>query len=334
MVSINPKRLQNIKSLSGADRLRWKRKILLFSFFLAVSVLIWTLNALSKNYTTEIKYPITFTNFPEQKVQINELPEDLDLKVNAHGYALLRYKLVNRPLPINFRVSSFTMNRFSGDSSKFFLLTRYAREQIARQLPSELELIELSPDSLIFQFASEVKKLVKVQADISYDIEKQFTVMSGIELVPDSILVTGPDLYLDTLSRLRTEHKQLGLLDKSYSKSLDIKKYPGFSFETDKVQCNIKLEKLTELQIYVPIQIEGLPDSMRMQTFPPRIRVSGVVGLSNYERVSPESFWAEVDYSDVLENKKRIQVDLKQHPDFLMNLDFYPQTVEYLLSVK
>jgi len=42
----------------------------------------------------------------------------------------------------------------------------------------------------------------------------------------------------------------------------------------------------------------------------------------------------EVNYKDVLENKKRIPVDLKQHPDFLINLDFYPKTVEYLLSVK
>lgn len=334
MVSINPKRLQNIKRLSAGDKLRWKKKILLFSFFLAVSMLIWTLNALSKNYTTEIKYPITFTNFPEKKVQINDLPDDLDLKVNAHGYALLRYKFMNRPLPINFRVSSFTMNRFSGDSSKLYLLTRYAREQIARQLPSELELIELSPDSLIFQFASEVKKLVQVKADISFDIGKQFTVMGDVELMPDSIIVTGPDIYLDTLSQIWTERMQLGMLDKSYSKTLNILKKPGFSYETDKVECNIELEKRTELQVYVPIMIEGLPDSMRMQTFPQKIRVSGVVGLSNYDRVSPESFWAEVNYKDVLENKKRIPVDLKQHPDFLINLDFYPKTVEYLLSVK
>lgn len=334
MVPINPKRFQKIPGLSQVDRLQWRKKLLLFSFFLAVSVLIWTLNALSKNYTTEIKYPISYTNFPEDKVQINELPGNLDLKVNAHGYALLRYKLSNRPVPINFRVTSFTMNRFPGDSSKFFLQTRYAREQISRQLPGELELIDLSPDSLIFQFASEVEKLVPIKPDISYKVDKQFTLMNDVQLSPDSILVRGPDVYLDTLSFLITEKKDLGLLEKSFSEKLDLMKYPGFNYESDKVECTIDLEKLTELQLSVPIRIEGLPDSMRMQTFPPSVRVSGVVGLSNYERVSPESFWAEVKYTDVLENKKRIQVNLEQYPDFLMNIDFYPQTVEYLLSVK
>ncbi len=307
---------------------------MLFSFFLVVSVLIWTLNALSKNYTTEIKYPISYTNFPEQKVQINKLPESLGLKVNAHGYALLRYKLTNRPVPINFRVSSYTMNRFSGDSSKFFLLTRYAREQIARQLPSELELIELSPDSLVFQFASEVSRLVPVVPAIQFILGKEFTVVGGVQLTPDSVLVTGPDIYIDTLTKLTTESRELGLIEKSYSEKLDIVRYPGFKLEQDEVECIIALEKLTELQMYVPIQIVGLPDSMRMQTFPPRIRVSGIVGLSNYDRVSEESFWAEVDYNEVLENKTRIQVNLKQYPDYLLNLDFYPQTVEYLLSVK
>ena len=314
--------------------MQWKRKLLLFSFFLVVSVFIWTLNALSKNYTTEIKYPISYTSFPEKRVQINKLPEFLGLKVNAHGYALLRYKLTNRPVPINFRVSSYTMNRFSNDSSKYFLLTRYARDQISRQLPSEMELIELSPDSLIFQFASEVKKLVPVTPSVSFTLGKQFTLIGDIRLTPDSIMVTGPDIYLDTLSTLITETKDLGLIEKSYSETLEILKYPGFKFETDELECNIDLEKLTELQMYVPIQIIGLPDSMRMQTFPSRIKVSGILGLSNYDRVSAESFWAEVDYTEVLENKTRIQVDLKQYPDYLRNLDFYPQTVEYLLSVK
>jgi hypothetical protein len=334
MVSLNPKRLQKFPAFSERNRMQWRRKLLLFSFFLVVSVLIWTLNALSKNYTTEIKYPISYTNFPEQKVQINKLPESLGLKVNAHGYALLRYRLTNRPVPINFRVSSYTMNRFSGDSSKFFLLTRYAREQIARQLPSELELIELSPDSLIFQFATEVKKLVPVVPAVQFILGKEFTLVGDIQLMPDSVLVTGPDIYLDTLSKLTTESRELGLIEKSYSEKLSIVRYPGFRFEYDEVECNIALEKLTELKMYVPIQIVGLPDSMRMQTFPPRINVSGIVGLSNYDRVSEESFFAEVDYIEVLENKTRIQVNLKQYPDYLLNLDFYPQTVEYLLSVK
>lgn len=334
MLSINPKRLQNIPAFSQRNRMQWKRKLLLFSFFLILSVFIWTLNALSKNYTTEIKYPISYTSFPEKRVQINKLPEFLGLKVNAHGYALLRYKLTNRPVPINFRVSSYTMNRFPNDSSMYFLLTRYAREQIARQLPSDLELIELSPDSLIFQFATEVKKLVKVSPSVSFELGKEFTVIGDVKLTPDSIMVTGPDLYLDTLSSLTTETIELGLIEKSYNETLGIIEFPGCKFETDEVVCNIDLEKLTELQMYVPIQIVGLPDSMRMQTFPPRIKVSGILGLSNYDRVSAESFWAEVDYSEVLENKTRIQVDMRQYPDYLLNLNFYPQTVEYLLSVK
>ena len=333
MVSFNAKKFQD-NILSEGKRLQWRRKLLLFSFFLGLSVLIWTLNALSKNYTTEIKYPIDYTNHPEAQVLISKLPDFLGLKVNAHGYALLRYKLMNRPVPISFRVSTYTMNRFSEDSSKFFLLTRYAREQISRQLPSELELIELSPDSLIFQYASEAEKLIPVIPALSFEIEKQFTILGDVQLKPDSILVTGPDIFLDTLTRLVTESKELGTLKKSYTETLGIFKYPGFKYETDKVECSIDLEKLTEVQLYVPIQIVGLPDSMRMQTFPPRIRVSGVVGLSNYDRISQESFWAEVSYSQVMENKKRIQVDLKKYPDLLINLDFYPQAVEYLLSFK
>jgi hypothetical protein len=140
--------------------------MLVFSFFLSIAILIWLLNALNKDYRTEIKYPITYSRLPENKLLVSDVPDHLDLKVNAHGYALLSYKLSKRPIPINFPISSFTMNRSMGDSSKFYLLTRYAREQVARQLPGELQLLEISPDSLIFQFASRVSRVMPVVPNI------------------------------------------------------------------------------------------------------------------------------------------------------------------------
>ncbi len=334
MVSLNPKKLHNLPELFEGNKLEWKRKILVFSFFFVLSFIIWFLNALSKNYTTDIKYPIKYTNFPQNKVLVSKLPDHLGLKINAHGYALLRYKILNRPVPIYFRVGSFAMNRFSNDSSKLYLLTRYAREQVARQLPSELQLVDISPDSLIFQFANQVEKLVPVKPVLDYQVAKEFTIIGTIRLDPDSVLVSGPDLYMDTLQDIPTESRSLGLLQKSYSGQLELKRYKDFTYHAEKVKCDIELEKLTEIQLQVPIQVSGLPDSIRMQTFPQTVRVSGSVGLSNYDRVVPESFWAEVNYQEVKEKKQRLQVKLVKYPGYLKNVDIYPKSVEYLLSVR
>lgn len=334
MATDDPRNTSRLSELRNTKHLEWKRKMLVFSFFLVISIIIWLLNALSKNYTTEISYPITYSKFPENKVLVSDVPDHLRLKVNAHGYALLSYKLTNRPIPLSFHVTSLTMNTLNGDTSRMYLLTRYERERVARQLPSELQLLEISPDSLIFRFATEVSRMIPVQPDINFVPGRNFTLKNGVEISPDSVRVTGPDIYVDTLRSISTKNLGLGTLEKSYKGMLQLKKIPRLSFDTDRVECNIDLEKMTEVQVMVPVQISGLPDSLRMQTFPQEVRITGRIGLSKYERIVPEAFWAEVDYRETLENKSRLQVQLKTKPADLSGVTFYPQTVEYLLSVK
>ena len=334
MASEGNRIMGRLPEFSKTKQLEWKRKMLVFSFFLAISVIIWLLNALSKNYTTEIKYPITYSRFPENKVLVSEVPDHLVLKVNAHGYAILSYKLTNRPIPINFPVSSFAMNRMSSDTSKSYLLTRYAREQVARQLPGELQLLEISPDSLIFKFATEISKKLPVEADISYEIERGFIIKNGIVLSPDSVLVSAPDIYLDTIQSIKTRKSSLGKLEKTYTGALKIKDIEYFKIREEEVSCTIELEKLTEVQVKVPILVSGIPDSLRIQTFPQEVRITGTVGLSEYSRIVPEAFRVEVSYDEILENKNRLQVQVISKPDALSAINIYPQTVEYILSVK
>lgn len=334
MATENSRKSSRLSEIRKTKHLEWKRKTMVFSFFLAISVIIWLLNALSKNYTTEIEYPITYSRFPENKILVSDVPDHLELKVNAHGYALLSYKVTNRPIPLSFPVTSFTMNSLNGDTSSLYLLTRYARERVARQLPGELQLLEISPDSLIFRFANEVSRKIPVRPVINFKPGRNFTVKNGVMITPDSVQVTGPDIYVDTLQAIPTKTLELGNLEKSYKGVLPLKGFPRITYGTEKVECNIELEKMTEVQVMVPVQISGLPDSLRMQTFPQEVKVTGRIGLSKYDRVVPEAFWAEVNYQETLENKSRLQVQFKTMPDALIGISFYPQTVEYLLSVK
>ncbi len=308
--------------------------MLVFSFFLAISIIIWLLNALSKNYTAELNYPITYSDFPEGKVLISDIPNHLRLKVNAHGYAILSYKLSKRPIPISFQISTFAMNRMPGDSSRYYLLTRYARERISRQLPAELQLVEISPDSLIFQFATQIKKNLIVLPNLNFKVGRDFTLKNGIAINPDTIVVTGPDLLLDTMSGIPTKPMDLGELEKDFSGTLTPVQYKHCTYSHDKIKLSLELEKLTEVQVMVPVQVSGVPDSIRMQTFPQQIRVTGRIGLSQYDRIVPEAFWAEVSFNEAGEGKSRLPVQLKTQPRELTGVSFYPQTVEYLLTLK
>lgn len=326
-------KLRNWPKASEGHKLQSKKRILLFSVFLLISAFIWLLNALSKNYTSVLEYPLIYTDFPEDRVFVGELPENLDLQINAHGYALLRYKMFRKPVPISFDVSAFNMSR-GQDSSRTYILTRYLKDQIARQLPAELQLLEIKPDTLYFQFAGKVSRMVKIKPNFNYSIVNQFTIKDEIMLEPDSVEVTGPDLILDTLSFVNTERLDLGELTRNYSDRVRLDKHADLSYNVSRVDCSIELERFTELQVSVPIEVLNLPDSIILQTFPSSIKLNCKVGLSKYDRIENYPFRAVIDYEKIEERIPTLSVSIQNVPDYLLGYEYSPKSVEFLKSLR
>jgi YbbR domain-containing protein len=323
--------LQKWPKVPEGQKLQFRRKILLFSVFLLISASIWLLNALSENYTSVIEYPLVYTDYPEDKVFVGEMPRHLDLQINAHGYALLRYKIFRKPVPISFKISAFNLNR-GEDSSSSYILTRYLKDQIASQLPAELQLLEIKPDTLHFQFAGRVTRMVKIKSDFQFTIEKQFTIRDEIKLSPDSVEVTGPDLILDTLDYVYTERVDLGELTRNYIDKVRLNRMTDLKYGVSKVNCSIELERFTELQVMIPIKVLNLPDSILLQTFPSAIKLNCRVGLSKYEGIDDYPFRAVVDYEKIDEGTTELEVSIQNLPLYLLGYEYYPRSVEFLKS--
>lgn len=326
--------LQNWPRVSEGQKLQFRKKILLFSVFLLISVFIWLLNALSKNYTSVIEYPLVYTDFPEQRVFVGELPGNLDLSINAPGYALVRYKIFRKPVPISFKVSAFTLNRPGQDSSRAYIQTRYLKDQVSRQLPAELQLLDIKPDTLHFQFARRVSKKLPIRPAFDFQVDNQFTTKDGIILDPDSVDVSGPHLILDTLQYISTARTDLGLLTRNYDEKVRLNLHADLEYGISKVNCTIELEKYTEVQLSIPIEVLNLPDSLHLQAFPDKIKLTCRVGLSKYDRMDNNMIRAVVDYSTVDDRTNELDVSISNIPVYLLGYEYYPRSVEFLISRK
>jgi hypothetical protein len=241
--------------------------------------------------------------------------------------------MFKKPVPISFKISAFNMNRRS-DSSSAYILTRYLRDQISTQLPAELQLLEIKPDTLHFQFTERVTRRVKIWADLAFTVDNQFTIKNEIELLPDSVDLTGPDLILDTLSFVSTERLDLGLLTRNFSDKVRLKQIPELQYSLSRVECSIELERFTEMQVPVPIDVLNLPDSILLQTFPSRVMLTCKVGLSKYDRIEGYPFRAVVDYALIDERTKVLSVSIQNLPVYLLSYEYSPKSVEFLKSRK
>ena len=288
---------------------------------------------MNKEYTTDIVYPVRYTRFPEGRVLVNDIPDRLELIVNASGYTLLRYQLQSRIAPIIFDVNSFSLNTLRNDPSTLYILSDYAKDRISRQLSSEIQILDINPDSLIFQFAARTEKFVPVVPDLDLAFEKQFMQVGPYTIQPDSVLISGPEVILDTIMEVSTERLSLVNVNKACEEELGLVSINKVDIDPAEVWVQVPVEKFTEASLKIPIEVINLPDTLVLRAFPARVTVNFLVGLSAYETLNEHFFRAVVDYAEsgsLLGNK--LQVKLARAPDFIQSVNFTPKTVEYILE--
>ena len=96
-----------IFSYFGASHeLHIKRNVVTYGICVIIATVLWFLNALNKEYTTEITYPIKYTDFPKGKLLVSEPPKEMTLAIRAHVFALLGYIISASFLPILLNVNS------------------------------------------------------------------------------------------------------------------------------------------------------------------------------------------------------------------------------------
>jgi hypothetical protein len=328
--------LNRLGNLKNPRKITMNKKLLIFSFFLLLSVIFWFITALSKNYTTVISYPVRYIKMPEDKVLVSDMPDKLLLTVNTQGYTILRYKLLSRFSPIIFDVNSFRLSSMPGsDPNTVYILTSYAESRIQSQLSPDIELLDISPDSLIFRFSREINTLVPVRSDYEITFDKQFMQSGPLELDPDSILVSGPGALIDTLTVVRTEQRILKNVNKSVDFTAPVIELSRLEYSHDRVKIWIPVEKFTEASLSIPVTCRNLPDSLNIKLFPREIRLTCRVGLSRYDNVSTQSFTATVDYLEIEKNLgSKLQVQLDHIPEYVQSVNFHPKSVEYIIERK
>ncbi|MCK5822511.1 MAG: hypothetical protein KAG95_00805 [Bacteroidales bacterium] len=311
---------------------RFDKKILIYLIFVAIAAFFWFTNALSKNYTTTIDYPVSYTNYPENKILISDLPSKLVLKINSYGYRLLEFNLTQRTFPLIINLKAFSKKLEKNNKSYFYLVTKNHKNELNKQINSEINILEILPDTIYFRFANYISKKVAVKPNVTINFEKQCQLINEITCTPDSIIIRGLNTMLDTIDEISTVHKEFSNINKPIKRDVSLKKIDKVKFLKDKVEINIPVEKFTEAKKQIPITILNLPDSLSLRLFPKEITVNYLVSLSEYNNVQTEDFEAIVNYDSININNQKIKINISKLPQNINSFRFTPMEVEYIIE--
>jgi hypothetical protein len=331
---LEPELAHRKPNIADREKVKINKRLSIYLFFLFISIALWYLNALSKNYTAIVSYRVHYDNFPKGKALISDMPEKLDFKVKGLGFSVLKHKILGYKRIIDLPIDNFRLDISRKDNQyNYYLLTRYIKEWVGNQLTSDVQVIDIKPDTLIFKFADVVEKKVPVRPSLNLQFEKQFMQNGSAIIAPDSVIVSGPQVLMDTLAFVLTKELQIKHLKDTSRIEAELLISNKLNCPTSKISLTIPVEKYTELDI--PIQIESInvPDGLRVRMFPATVKVFCWVGVSSYDKMTPYMFRAIVDYNSLISNSQsKVKIELVKTPPNAQNIRFYPKSVEYIIE--
>ncbi len=309
------------------------RKAIVFLICLALSSFLWLLSSLEKRYTSRISVPVNYIDFPKDKQLSGTLPQKFDLMVDAYGYTLLSYKLRMSFSPVLLNVSELIDNAL--ESSKRLRYTVYTvnhKEEIEKQISSEIRILSIKPDSLVFNFSKIISKKIRVKPNLKLSFENQYSLEYEPTSLPDSILVSGPKNILDTLQFVATNRISITGLSSSFERKVMLQPVPGLKKTVEEVYLRIPVEQNTEVTFEVPIEVISKPAEIILKTFPGKVKVTCRIGLSKYKNLDYSTFRAYINYDKISVLDTRLQVMFESPDNLVLAVDYSPKEVEYILE--
>ncbi|MDX2000910.1 MAG: hypothetical protein SFW35_00630 [Chitinophagales bacterium] len=300
----------------------------LFMACLFVASFLWLMVRLSGVYSGTVTAHLRYINMPDNKVMVKGLDTKLKLYVETTGFKLLlaKFGFSRTVLDIDYDDYRYTS----------YVLTEDLKKKFADNLPNEIKLKDIKPDTLFLYFDERVTKTVPIRLLWDIAFQKQYGMKDSIIISPDSVKLTGPKSLLDTIHSWPTKKLKMKDVKSDMDGQIDLAKGPEvIDLNAKKVNYHAAIEEYTEQTVEVEVRLTNLPNNMDITTYPKKVAVTFQVPLSSYQTVSDDAFEVVANFTNVdLSAQQKVYVELNKAPANVKNVSLSPTAVEYIIYDK
>jgi len=311
-------------------KLRNNKRVVVFLICLFISTVLWFLNALGKNYNTIISYPVRFVNPPENRFLGGTPLSELQLSVEGKGFILLQHKLLTFS-PVEIDISEMIKNNVPV-SGVYSIQAQNLRNSISDEISSDLDLLVIRPETIEIILDSLTTKTVPVEIDLDVEFAAQMHLKNKIVTNPNSIEISGPAIILEQISSVKTKVNIVNQLQNSIDQEIDLIYPEKTTIVPEKVMIHIEVEKYTEKELNVPVEILNKPPGVDLKLFPSEIKLLCNVGLSRFDQIKSSDFGIAVDYKSITADVNSLLITIYKQPEFIQHIRLNPERVEFLIE--
>ncbi|MDP6922141.1 MAG: CdaR family protein [Lutibacter sp.] len=306
------------------------RKLKVFLFFLLLTTFIWFLVELSQSYNTKATFRIRFKDIPDKLFFEDNTPQRLDIVIKAPGFSLLTYKWSTKEISLSLR-------ELQQNATGYYLLPNYQNTSLSAQLTGGTEVIRMLKDTLYVGLGKNKTQKLPVHLLLDLQFKLGYNLVEKLRLSPDSIVVKGPEKQLDSMLEIATQSLQL----EEVYQDIDIRLplvLPGAEknvvTSAKEVRVTAQVEKFTEGVLALPVSIVNVPEGVAITPFPKEIKVVYRTGLSNFNKITPNSVRVVFDYKQYQKDTllHYLSPSVVQQSEYISSIKIIPDRVEFLIQ--
>ncbi|GAB5553289.1 MAG: hypothetical protein Sapg2KO_28800 [Saprospiraceae bacterium] len=250
-------------------------------------------------------------------------PDDIIVELEGVGWDLLYDFLFARNVELTYAPTEdnelpISRNQLQGD--------------IRQKLYSKsLRIRSINSDGIQFSLEDKSQKMVPIRLQSKIQYAQGFQLKGAIKLKPDSVEITGPASYLDTISYWPTDSLILADFNTTLETPLALKTPKDIaSITPNTIEVAVAAEQFTQNAIFIPIEIKNSPDST-LRIFPKNISINYIVGISQFNQIDASKFNLIVDFSQTERSNttNKIDIQLVKQPAEVRNVSFSPKVASY-----
>ncbi len=310
-----------------------RKKLIIFSICLFISLFFWTLKKFSKEYQLTLHYKINFQNFPSDRVLLNNSDSSFFVTIKSQGFNLIYHQLFNHNDNLNIDFSEIKL--YESNSEKIsYLGANQIFKIIKAQSDFNYNVIGLFPDTFALKWEKAIYKNIAVTPLLKLNFQKQYQIYDSIKISPDSIFISGTLKDINQIQRFYTQSVALNNLKSNQTIYLNIikpKQFPKIKLFAEKVKVQFSVEKYTESELEIPIGIQNNTNFKNIKLFPDKVKIKYLVALKDYKRINQQMFTASVNADLFNPSDNKTKINIIRVPDKIKITGIYPEKAEYII---
>jgi hypothetical protein len=275
--------------------------------FIAATV-FWFFNALNKNYTTSISFPLEFEYDQESFIPVSPLPTQVRINVTGMGWDLFR-----RSSGLKVPALVIPLER-PADVKKIVTVPALFAPQLER-----FEINFILTDTIKLNIEPKEKRWITLRLDpSSIRLKNDYVRTSETILQPDSIFVEGPLPIVNSFVEPVNLKLADNYIDDDYREDVEVQLVNNemISRNPPTVTVSFNVDKLIEINDSIPLKVINYPKGanpyLAVRALPCRFSVPE----GEMSKYVPDSVIAVVDLKFFLRGTKKIKPDVIGLPPF------------------